>query len=76
MNTNKSFKTATNNDIDLLINWGEKLHQVEKHFEPLLKWSKEESRNFYLKQLSNPEALFLMAYINEKPVGYLYAHVY
>lgn len=68
-------RTATIDDLDYLVSWGEKLHFVEKKFEPLLTFSKKESEDFYTKQLNNPDALFLVASIDNTLVGYLYAHV-
>lgn len=75
MSQNNYVKIATISDLNQLIKWGEKLHLVEKKFEPLLTFSKKESEDFYRKQLNNPEALFLVASIDNNLVGYLYAHV-
>lgn len=62
-------------DIDVLQLFGKELHLVEKEFEPGLKYSEDESRVRYLKQLNNPLALFLIVEDDtKKPLGYLYAH--
>lgn len=62
-------------DIEVLLLFGKELHFVEKKFESDLKYSEEESRMRYLKQLSNPLALFLIVEDDTRnPLGYLYAH--
>ena len=75
MDQQKLIRQASTQDLDMLINWGEKLHDVEKKFEPLLIFSKQDSTDFYKKQLNNTDALFLIAEIDHLPVGYLYAHI-
>ncbi|MDH5533008.1 MAG: GNAT family N-acetyltransferase [Candidatus Pacebacteria bacterium] len=68
-------RKATKSDIKTLLNFGEKLHLVEKEFEPFLEYSRDEINNKYLQQLNNPLALFLIAEDSDNsPMGYLYAH--
>lgn len=53
---------------------GEKLHFVEKEFEPLLIFSVDEALKRYSRELNNDNALFLLAEENNKAIGYLYSH--
>jgi GNAT superfamily N-acetyltransferase len=65
---------ASQNDLNTLLSMGEKMHLVEKKFEPLLVFSKEEAQDRYKRQLKNPDALFLLAVEGDQALGYLYAH--
>lgn len=67
-------RQATIQDLETLIEMGEQLYFSEKEFEPLLTFSKDVSRERYKKELSNPNALLLVAQDSEKIIGYLYAH--
>lgn len=69
-----NIRQATIEDLETLIEMGEQLHLAEKEFEPLLTFSKDESRARYSEELNNPNALLLVAQDNQKIVGYLYAH--
>ena len=69
-------RNANLNDIETLLNFGMKLHLIEKEFEPTLSYSKTEYFDKYSKQIKNPLALFLIIENSDAlPVGYLYAHI-
>lgn len=72
---NVNLRPATKNDLNLLINWGQKLYEVEKVFEPLLFYSSHDSLERYRKELRNPDALLQVIELDGKPVGYFYAHL-
>lgn len=75
MERKQYIRKASLEDIDFLVAWGEKLHEVEKQYEPLLIFSRDESMKQYKEQLRNPDALFLIAFFEDIPVGYVYAFV-
>ena len=68
-------RKAKRSDLNNLLKWGKDLHQVESEYEPLLKYLENESKEHYSSQLNNPRSLFLVAYLGDEPVGYLYAHI-
>jgi GNAT superfamily N-acetyltransferase len=69
-----NIRTAKNEDVETLVKMGEQLHFVEKEFEPLLTFSKEEARRRYTSELTNPNSLILVAEEDLTPIGYLYSH--
>ncbi len=78
-NTTKShhtvIRTATSNDLELLLRWGRALHEVERAFEPQLLYEEAQARERYVEALHDPQTLFLIAELAAQPVGYLYAYV-
>jgi len=70
-----NIRKANINDLELLLTWGRKMYKTEKHYMPLLKYSSKEARERYKNQIDNPLFYFLIAELNNKPVGYLYAHL-
>lgn len=62
-------------DLELMLAWGKKVYEVERQYMPLLIYSAKEAKDRYLNQIDNPLFCFLIAEINGKPVGYLYAHL-
>jgi len=74
MNDQVKIRRATKDDLDLLVEFGEELYLVEREFELEMAYSKEESKERYRRQLVNPEAVFLVAEVEGKLVGYVYAH--
>lgn len=72
---NMTIRPANLTDIETLLLFGKELHFVEKEFEPALKYSEDEARERYTRQLQNPLALFLIASDKmQEAIGYLYAH--
>lgn len=71
---NIQIRQATIQDMPVLLQLGKKLHEVELEFEPLLSYSEEAAKDRYTQELSNNNALFLIADIDSQPIGYLYAH--
>lgn len=67
-------RKANINDIETLLDFGMKLHLVEKEFEPMLQYSKVEVQKKYTDELKNPLSLFLIVENDNLSVGYLYAH--
>jgi RimJ/RimL family protein N-acetyltransferase len=72
---NAYIKQATINDLNSLIQFGYKLYLIEKQFEHNLIFSKKKAKKNYSQQIQKPNTLFLISYLNKKPVGYLYAHI-
>lgn len=71
-----NYRTASIEDMPILLNFGKKLFFIESEFDPTITYSQAEAESRYTKQFDNPLALFLIAETNEKlPVGYLYAHI-
>lgn len=68
-------RPATLNDIDLIERWGHALHEVERAFEPHIRYFGEHYRERDAQQLSNPDALYLIAEFETRPVGYLSAFI-
>lgn len=75
MNEKIYTRKATIKDLNILFEMGYELFLVEKEFEPLMTFSKEDARNRYTQQLQNPNALFLLLYVDETIAGYVYAHL-
>jgi L-amino acid N-acyltransferase YncA len=74
-NNSQTIRKASAEDLPQLLKWGEKLYEAEKVYQPLLKYSESNAKARYSKQISDPKFLFLVAEVNKKPVGYLYAHL-
>lgn len=70
-----TIRTATPNDLALLLCWGGALHEIERAFEPQLMYNEAVSHARYMQELRNRDALFLIAEHDEQAVGYLYAYV-
>lgn len=68
-------RPANLSDLPNLLIWGKELHVVEKTFEPRLKYSESEAETRYTKQLGDDNILFIIAELDNTPVGYLYAHI-
>lgn len=68
-------RIATKTDISLLLQWGKKMYETEKHYMPLLKYSEIEAKERYESQITNSLFYFLIAEYNGEPVGYSYAHL-
>lgn len=68
-------RPATLNDIDLIERWGRALYDVERAFEPHMRYFGEHYRERDTEQLSNPDALYLIAEVQNQPVGYLSASI-
>lgn len=75
MNENINIRKASSADLEALLTWGYNLYEAEKNFEPLMLFSYEEARARYSNQINNPDCLFLIAELNGKAIGYLYAHL-
>lgn len=75
MNIKIYTRKATKNDLGALLEMGYELFLVEKNFEPLMTFSREEAENRYARQLQHSDALFLLLYVNENIAGYAYAHL-
>jgi GNAT superfamily N-acetyltransferase len=75
MNKKIYTRKATVKDLNILLEMGYELFLVEKEFEPLMTFSKEEAENRYAYQLQHSIALFLLLYVNENVAGYAYAHL-
>lgn len=67
-------RKAKRDDVETLVTMGEKLHEVEKTFEPLLTFSYSDFVQHYKEELENPRALLLVAQDQDKVIAYLYAH--
>lgn len=70
-----NIRKATIKDLAILLEWGKAMYEVEKKFLPLLTYSSNESENRYKKQINDSNFLFLIAELDNVPVGYLYAHL-
>ena len=70
-----TIRPASEIDLPSLATWGQKLHEVERQFEPQLQFSLEEAYVRYQHELANPQALLLIVEDSGEPVGYLYAHI-
>lgn len=70
-----NIRKANELDKPKLLKWGRELWQVEKQFEPLLKYSKKDSDEKYTSELKSPESLLLVVEMVNEPVGYLYAYL-
>jgi RimJ/RimL family protein N-acetyltransferase len=75
MNEKIYTRKATAKDLNILLKMGYELFLVEKEFESLMTFSKEEARSRYYHQLQNPNALFLLLYVDEVIAGYAYTHL-
>lgn len=71
----KRIRKAIIHDLPLLLSWGKKMYEVEKTFIPLLNYSPTEANHRYTNQITDPNFLFIIALLEQKPVGYLYAHL-
>ena len=71
---NINIKKANKKDLSILLNFGYKLFETEKKFEPLLTFSSKKAKEKYIKELENKSSLFLIVELDKKPIGYLYAH--
>lgn len=60
-------------DFDLLERWGRDLHEVEQKFEPSLYYDVEAFRERDIRALSSPDALYLIAELDGRPIGYTVA---
>lgn len=70
------YRIATIDDLPALLYFGEQLYLVERNFYTSVSYSKDEATTRYKKQFENPQALFLIVEDDdEKPAGYLYAHI-
>ena len=69
-----NIRVAKQQDITVLIQMGEKLHLVEKQYEPLLTFSVSDAVKRYEEALNNDHSLLLIAEVDQVSVGYLYAH--
>ena len=72
---NTVVRPATLNDVGLIERWGRALHEVERAFEPHLRYLGEHYRERDMEGLSSPDALYLIAEVQTQPVGYLKASV-
>lgn len=75
MNKNINLRKASLSDLELLLEMGYELFLIEKKFEPSMVFFKEKAKDRYIHQLKNPDALFLLLYVNEEIAGYCYAHL-
>lgn len=66
-------RPATLSDIDLIERWGRALYKVELAFEPHIRYFGDRYRERDIKQLSSPDALYLIAEAQNQPVGYVSA---
>lgn len=71
-----NYRVATQEDLPVLLQFGEQLALIEAKFDETVGYEEEKVQARYTKQLANPLALFLIAETEEsQSVGYLYAHV-
>jgi RimJ/RimL family protein N-acetyltransferase len=75
MNNKNKLEKASLKNLDSLLGMGYKLYLVEKEFESLMIFEKNEARKRYISELKNANALFLILYVEEKVAGYCYAHL-
>ena len=68
-------RSATLTDLDLIEKWGRALHEVERNFEPHMVDSGEHFRERDAQQLASSNAIYLIAEVQNRPVGYLAAFV-
>lgn len=68
-----SLRPATVADIDLLEAWGRELYDLERTFEPGMRYSGEAFRERDMEALSSPDAHYLIAEIEGRAVGYIAA---
>lgn len=66
-------RPATPADLDHIGRWGRALYEVELGFEPHLRYLGEHYRERDIEQLSSPDALYLIAEVQNQPIGYLTA---
>ncbi len=72
---NTVVRPATLNDVGLTERWGRALYEVERVFEPHLRYLGEHYREQDMERLSSPDALYLIAEVQTQPIGYLKASV-
>lgn len=72
---NTVVRPATLNDISLIERWGHALYEVERAFEPHLRYLGEYYRARDMQQLSSPDAFYLIAEVQNRPAGYLAASI-
>ncbi len=68
-------RSATLTDLDFVEKWGRALFEVERGFEPHMLYAGEHFRKKDGQQLANPKALYLIAEVEHRPVGYLAAFI-
>ncbi len=66
-------RLATPADLDHIGRWGRALYEVERVFEPRMQFFGDHYRERDAQQLSNPDVLYLIAEVQNQPVGYLAA---
>ena len=62
-------------DLDHIGRWGRALYEVERAFEPRMQFFGDHYRERDAQQLSSPDALYLIAEVQNRPVGYLAASI-
>ena len=70
-----SIRRTQKSDLEQLLSFGKSMFDAEKKFFPLLTYSVSEAHERYEKQISDERFLFLIAELDQQPVGYLYAHL-
>lgn len=68
-------RRATLVDIDLIERWGRALYEVERAFEPHIRYLGEHYREKDIEQLSSSDALYFIAEVQNQPVGYIAASI-
>lgn len=69
-------RNATNDDLDAIINMGEKLQNESKNYEPLLTFDWQQSYDHYRKELENSSARIGVAVDADGVVaGYQYSYI-
>jgi len=73
--TDIHIRRAHRADLPELLDMGYELYLVEKQFEPLMTFSKQEAQDRYDRQIDDSTCLFLILEVGDQTAGYLYAHL-